>query len=625
MTKETIQLLKEIQPQGGISFKDERYIKTGDGYEACIYIYSYPKFLDSHWLNPVININNAIVTVDISTDNMIEVRKNINKSMKEQTLRYATSKEVTDRHDAQQRYQETERIYEEISQLGEIVKLIKIRIFLSAQTIELLDKEVAQTQNFLESIGYKSTININETKADYKSVLESYKKQSENEYSRKGQEILSETLAGGNPFHFTSLSDPHGTYLGTTKNTGGSVLFDMFHIDNIRTSYNGFLVGKMGAGKSTTQKKLLLDMAIRGHYIRGFDPTGEYETLVNTLGGKIIHLDGSDGILNALEILPSSDNEEANLALHMSKLAVIYKFLSPTASSYELLEFEQLLNDFYVDWGILSVKEKKQYTNLSPQSYPIFSDLLTYIEKEIEKAKEINSIQNELVIEKMKRLNNIRLVISNLIKNYGYMFDGHTTIDNIMDRQIIMFNIKSLQNIKSEIFDVQIFSALSLCWANCVKIGSKMKELNDNKKIAWEDIKRFMVFIDEAHRIVNTNKLHAVEQLLTFVRESRKYFGGITLASQSIRDFVPDGSSSEAVLKIKSLFELMQYKFTMNQDVSSTDILAKVFDGTFTKSDLSNIPLLEKGECILALSSSQTVHFKVEISKEEENLFTGGA
>src|SRR5690625_7703567 len=58
----------------------------------------------------------------------------------------------------------------------------------------------------------------------------------------------------------------------------------------------------MGAGKSTALKKLLMDNEARGNYIRGFDVTGEFKKLVHTLGGQSISLDGSDGIINPLQI-----------------------------------------------------------------------------------------------------------------------------------------------------------------------------------------------------------------------------------------------------------------------------------------------------------------------------------
>lgn len=124
-------LLEKIQPQGGITFMDAKYISTGGGYEACLHIFEYPKTLDDYWLANICNIPNTAVFIDIATDDVITVKKNINRSMKEQTYRYNESKNFQESYDAKKRFQELETLYDEISNLGEVVKLIHSRIFIS--------------------------------------------------------------------------------------------------------------------------------------------------------------------------------------------------------------------------------------------------------------------------------------------------------------------------------------------------------------------------------------------------------------------------------------------------------------------------------------------------------------
>ena len=68
---------------------------------------------------------------------------------------------------------------------------------------------------------------------------------------------------------------------------GGKIILDLFHKDNQRTSYNGIIIGKMGSGKSTLLKKMLIDRAVRGDYIRGYDLSGEFRYLVEELGGNM--------------------------------------------------------------------------------------------------------------------------------------------------------------------------------------------------------------------------------------------------------------------------------------------------------------------------------------------------
>ena len=628
--------IEEIQPKGGISFRNERYINAGDGYVACVHIYEYPKFLSPHWLSKVLNLDNVIAAVDIHTENTVEVMKNINKSMREQDSRFKSAKNPTEAKDAARRYQELDALYDELSAMGEIVKLIAIRLFVSAKTLDELDKLCKGTMDYLEANGYRSAIFLNESKNEWRSLFSPYTAQSKNEYGRDGQPILSETLAGGHPFHFICLGDPLGTYYGTTTQSGGSVLLDLFAKTAARKSYNALVVGKSGAGKSTLLKKTILDRAIRGDFIRVIDPTGEFHTLIEYLGGAVISLDGSDGILNALEILKTSndkaisvqDNENISFARHMSKMKTIYKFLAPGCDQYDTILFEQLLYELYERMELVPISGiLRQLTGLPPDRYPIFSDLLDFIDRKIKTVNDHqNAVEKDLHLQTMRRLNNVRLVIGNLISSYGGMFNGHSSLANVMGEQIVSFSIKNLAGMKSEIFDAQIFSALSLCWDNCAQLGGEMKNRFDDNTILWEDITRFLIIIDEAHKIINTNKLTAVEQLTVFGREARKYFGGLLFASQNIRDYVPEGSRQEAIQQIKILFELTQYKFVMQQDTGALKVLREVFDHQLTETELSQVPKFKEGQCILAIDGDRTIEFKIEITDEEkDHLFKGGA
>ena len=53
------------------------------------------------WLSTLMNIGNAITTIDIKTESITEVKKNINKSIVEQKVRYNSAKEVSEQMDAQ--------------------------------------------------------------------------------------------------------------------------------------------------------------------------------------------------------------------------------------------------------------------------------------------------------------------------------------------------------------------------------------------------------------------------------------------------------------------------------------------------------------------------------------------
>ena len=151
-----------------------------------------------------------------------------------------------------------------------------------------------------------------------------------------------------------------------------------------------------------------------------------------------------------------------------------------------------------------------------------------------------------------------------------------------------------------------------------------MKERYESGMIRLEDVIHTLIIIDESHNWINTKKLAAVEQVTLFAREGRKFFTGIIMASQSIRDYVPEGSSEAGINAIKILFELSQYKFIFRQDNNVAGLIQDIFHGQLTDSEIGRIPMLERGECILSITSDQNVEYS-EIARDEElELFRGG-
>ena len=81
--------------------------------------------------------------------------------------------------------------------------------------------------------------------------------------------------------------------------------------------------------------------ALRGDFVRIFNMTGENSELVKRLGGRVLNMDGTDGIINFLEIFRAGDTREhARFARHMSKLKTYYQFINPQADIQEIVSFQ---------------------------------------------------------------------------------------------------------------------------------------------------------------------------------------------------------------------------------------------------------------------------------------------
>ena len=468
----------DIQPSGGLSFK-ESFTRKGDGYETCIQIYDFPTHVYDFWLYDILNINNVITAIDIASTKETDIVNNINKSLREQLDRFYNEKDEVQKISAESSYNELNEIFNQISRAGEIIKLVTIRLYVSGKTILELEENTNRVLEILEGLSFKGTIFLNETQFEWGALLTSNRKIKEFPNKRVGKEIGAKTLAAGYPFHFTKLDDPSGTYLGGTT-TGGSILFDIFHKDKQRKFYNGLIFGTMGSGKSTLLKKLTLDNACRDNIIRGIDVTGEFETLIKEgLEGKMIALDGTNGIINPLQILKTSNKEGICFMQHLSKLTTFYKFLSPSADDETCKEFELLARKLYIKFGIYKEDidvENLNLTQLGEDKYPIFSDLLSLVKEELYENIKNNIIKKELSGNRVKRLESIELTLKSMVNNYGYLFDGYSTIEDITNEQLVFFSIRNLTSMKKEIFNAQMFNVLNLLWDNMLQHGAKYKK-----------------------------------------------------------------------------------------------------------------------------------------------------
>lgn len=614
--------LAAIQPQGGVSFP-ERYIKKGDGYEAVIHIYDYPTEATDFWLANIVNMKDIIAVTDIATEDRSKAVAEVNKSMEEQTNRLNSQQNAISHIDSSNSLQSLVDLYQQISQQGEVMKYMHVRLFVHGKTTLELEQKVKEVLEDLEGYSFRGSIFLNESEYEWKSLFLPYEEQLKLPPKREGKALSAFALAGSFPFNFSELNDPRGTFFGTT-NTGGNVILDIFHKDKKRRYYNALVAGTMGAGKSTLLKKLMLDRAIRGDKVRSIDVTGEFEKLTLELDGKVIALDGSAGIINPLQVLKTSENEHQSFMNHLSKLSMTYRFLSPNALDEDVKDFEKVLRGLYESMGLVERIETTGITTLDETEYPTYSDFLRYVQEELYSDIGQREIRKNLSKGRIERLEKIELTLENIVHNYGYLFDGHSTIKNIIEEPIVSFSIRNLTQLKKEIFNAQLFSILSLLWDNMLQNGKPQLDALYDDGLAIEDIINYLIIIDESHRLININNMLAVQFLTDFEREARKYLAGLIYASQSIRDYVPDDAPSEVVGEIKKLFELTQYKFIMQQDSNSLKTMRQIFEGQLSESELGSIPQLQEGECILAINGVGNVSFKVDASDEELALFRGG-
>ncbi|MBY0756294.1 ATP-binding protein [Clostridium sardiniense] len=619
-------LIEKIQPVGGISFKDN-YIRKGDGYESCIHIYDYPTDVTEFWLKDLIEeFQDTVITVDIETGDKNTILKKIDRAITEHDSRVNESTDHVSSIKSSSEVQDLVNLVYDLTKNDEIMKYIVIRIYLYERTLEGLHKKEKDVMDKLESLRFRGAVFLNEAEYEWKSLFLSLSDQEKLANKVVKQPIPTLSLSAGYPFHFVELKDKAGTVIGESK-TGGSIIFNPFTRDEIRKSYNSIMVGLTGAGKSTLMKKLMSNNSILGDTIRILDLTGEFGGIVSRLGGKVIRLDGTNGMINPFQIFATmidDDNnvlEEQSYMFHLNKLSMQYNYLSKDCNSDELLEFENCVNEFYRENGI----DKSNCTTFKVEEYPIMEDFLKFLKGLLYNDVEGTKLRDNITEYRKARLEKIILTISNVINSYGNLFNGHSSIEDISSIQVLSFEVRNLSQFASNVFNAQIFSILTMLWNEALKQGIKQKKLYDSGQISIEEAIKYILYVDEAHKYVNSNNELAVDFFINFIREDRKYFAGLILATQSINDMVPKNKENHVLEKIRTLFELTQYKFIMQQDNNTKEALEDIFNGQLNSSEIDIIPYFQKGDVILLINGMENILFNVKLSKEEEKLFEGGA
>src|SRR5699024_3628961 len=141
-------------------------------------------------------------------------------------------------------------------------------------------------------------------------------------------------------------------------------------------------------------------------------------------------------------------------------------------------------------------------TNLKNNDYLIVSYRLDYIREQLYGDKEQRNIRPELSSSRVHRLEKIELVVDNVVHSYATLFNGYTTIHDITDEQVIFFSIRNLTKLEKNVFQAQMYNTLNLIWDNLIQVGARqMQQMYQHEQFNADDAVRFLIMIDEAHRL----------------------------------------------------------------------------------------------------------------------------
>ncbi|SDA31096.1 Type IV secretory pathway, VirB4 component [Ruminococcus sp. YE71] len=574
-----------------IDFKQDRFTIDGICHTSVFVINDYPANLnDLTVASYVLQNSDVSIMLDVKKRDREELKGEIKRSMDELMSRSSIKQNVSDAMDNSTEFEKIQWLYNNIVNGNEQVYQVTWRFILSAEQDNELDDKLKKLRKILEDDGIHGFIPINLMIDEYfNMVLPS---------NKIGNPFpLYDTFSRQFPFYYQQHIDPMGMYFGQTD-TGGLVLLNTFTRDKSRPSFDMIAMGVKGGGKSITLKTMLEDQLLIGNKIMVIDIENEYSPMVKVYGGQIIRMT-KDSCINPLQLnitvdaaaeeMTEKEAAEQNFLQELSRIQTFFTELNPDSSDDELRILSDLLLEAYRQKNI---DNTTNLSTVSNEQFPIFSDVLSICNARYDAA------DNEFDKEILARL---KPKLRQLSKGGSYeIFDHYTNVE-VENKDLIVYNVKSLSEMDEKIYNAQLFNILSMMWAEiCKNRGINRNIINPY------DRKYVVALIDEAHRFISEYKPMCTEFIEKLVRRSRKYFSGLWFATQSILDFLPNGinSSGRVADRIKIIFQLVQYKVLLKQESSALPVLHQAFP-QFTESELKSTTDFEPGEMLMALDSAR--------------------
>ncbi len=543
----------------------QNYIKIGEKLAKTYFVFSYPRYLQTGWLSPIININ---VPLDVSFYlHPIPTEKILKKLRKRVTEVQA---EISEREEKGLIRDPTlEAAHQDIEDLRDKLQTAQERMFRFSLYITVYgdnEKELRETETNLRSILESRLIYIKPALYQQKEGFTSS--------SPYGLDVLGVTtlmntapLSSTFPFISFDLSSNEGILYGINKHNNSLVLFDRFTLPNP----NSTIFAVSGAGKSYFCKLEILRSLMLGTDVIIIDPENENKFLSDSVGGSFYNISlATDNNINPFDLpIPAEDeNPEDVLRSNVINLVGLIRIMFGGLSPEEDAVIDQAITETYAAKDITPDSNPKNWGKELP--FPTMSDF-------------------EDVLSTIEGAESLSRRIRRFTKGaYSKFFNNPSNVD--MTNRMVVFGIRDMED---ELRPMALFIILRFIWKT---VTSKMK-------------KRLLI-IDEAWWLMNNEE--GASFLFGTVKRARKYWLGVTTITQDINDFMKSDYGKPIITN--SALSLL-----MKQSSATIDIVKK----TFNLTDEEKMILLESpvGEGIF-FAGDKHILIKVRASYIEDQIIT---
>lgn len=545
----------------------QNYLKIGERLAKSYFIFSYPRYLSTGWLSPIINLNVPLdIAFHIHPISSEKILKQLRKKVTEVQAEIAEREEKGIIRDPA-----LETGHQDIETLRDQLQTAQERMFRFSLYITIYgesERELRDIETELRSILESRLIYV-------KSALYQQRQGFVCTSPYGFDSLLAANLINTDPlssiFPFISfdLSSNEGILYGMNRHNNSLVLFDRFSLPNA----NACVFAISGAGKSYAVKLETLRYLMLGVDVVIIDPENEYRFLSDAVGGSFFNISlSSPHHVNPFDLpIPREDERpEDVLRNNIINLVGLIRIMLGGLTPEEDAIIDQALRETYAARDITPESDPESWGKKEGLDFPIMSDF-------------------EEILSTMEGAESLVRRIQRFTKGvYASFFNQPSNVS--MDNRLVVFGIRDMED---ELRPMALFMVLRYIW-----------------KTITSQIKKRLLIIDESWWLMKSED--GASFLFGTVKRARKYWLGVTTITQDVSDFMKSAYGQPIVTNSALLLLLKQSPATI-----------EVVKKTFNLTEEEKLLLLETpvGEGIF-FAGTKHVLIKILASYTEDQIIT---
>ena len=498
---------------------NQNYVEVSGKLARSFFILSYPRFVSTDWLSPIINLDApmdmAMYIYPMETAEIMKKLKN-KVGQLESSMRMGQEKGNVRDPMMETAFQDTEALRNRLQQGTERYFRFSIYFTIYANDNKELDQYAATLESILGSKLIIAKPAVLQMEQGFNSTLPLG-----NDELAIATNMNTEPLSTTFPFVSSELTSNDGILYGINRHNNSLILFDRFEMENA----NSVVFAKSGSGKSYAVKLEIIRSMMLGTDVIVIDPENEYKHLSEAVGGSFLNISlNSESRVNPFD-LPRGIEGETNEDILRSSVVNLLGLMNLMLGKLDPTEESIMDRAIWETYAKKDITANADFSNIEP---PIMQDLVDILG---------GLVGGESLAQRLTKYTQ---------GTFSGIFNKSSNLN--LNNQLVVFSIRDLED---SLRPIAIYVILNYIW-NVVRATLK---------------KRILV-IDEAWWMMQHDD--SAKFLFGIAKRARKYYLGVTTITQDVSDFLQ--SSYGKPIVTNSSIQLL-----LKQSPAAIDLITQTF------------------------------------------------